>query len=207
MLLRSLLTLRAIEPPAIELPGHLEILVEKVYGDQTLTIPDGWRADLDESEKKLREKQEKQQLDATDVAINAPDDSPLEQQCQQLEEDDPEAAKKIQAQTRDSDPTVQVVLIYHLEGRDYLDHLGAGPFDEADEPDVQRIRRLLDNEVTISHRGCFAFYLCRSVPKGWRKKGMLGHHRVLRVDGDGKSLPGDFFLRVDHELGVQFTDD
>jgi hypothetical protein len=155
----------------------------------------------------LKEREETQQLNATEVAISDPNDSPLEQQCRQLEEDDPDAAKKIQALTRDSDPTIQLVVIYHLTGRDYLDRNGRKPFDEADEPDIDRVRRILLNEVTISHRPCFAYYAGRKVPKGWREKGMLRHHRIVRVDQDGKSLPGGFFLRVDHELGIRFTAD
>jgi len=205
VLLRSHITLKAIK--AVQLPDDLERFVEQVYGPADLAIPDGWQAALDEAEKKLREKQENQQLDALDVAINDPDQSPLEQQSQQLEEDDPEAAQKIQAQTRDSDPTVQLVVIYHLGGRDYLAPSGLEPFNEANEPDMKRIRRLLDNEVTISHRGCVEFYAKRNGPKGWREKGMLRHHRIVRADSDGKSLPDHFLLRVDLELGVRFKDD
>ena len=172
-----------------------------------LAIPDGWQAALVESEEKLKANQDRQQLDAMDVAINDPDQSPLEQQNHQLEEDDPEAAKKIQAQTRVSDPSIQLIVIYQIGERDYLDPGGVEPFDESKEPDLPRVRRLLDNEVNISHRGCFAFYAGRRAPKGWREKGMLRHHRIVRVDRYGTSLPGDFFLRVDRELGVRFTDD
>jgi CRISPR-associated endonuclease/helicase Cas3 len=205
VLLRSHLALKAVQ--AILLPDDLERFIEQVYGAEALAVPNGWQAALDDSERELREKETSQQLNAVDVAINDPDQSPLEQQSQQLEEDDPEAAKKIQALTRDADPTIQLVVIYHFEGQDYLDPARLEPFDEAQVPDLRRVRRLLDNEVTISHRGCFAFYAGRSVPKGWRKKGMLRHHRITRVDGAGKSLPGDFALRVDHELGVRFTED
>jgi CRISPR-associated endonuclease/helicase Cas3 len=205
VLLRSYLALKA--EPAVRLPEDLERLVEQVYGAEPLGEPDGWRAALEESRRKWIEKQENQQLNAMDVAVNDPDESPLEQQSQELEEDDPEAAKKIQAQTRDSDATVQLVVLYHLGGRDYLDPAALEPFNEADEPNVNRIRRLLDNEVTISHPGCVAFYAKRPTPSGWREKGMLRHHRVVRVAGDGKSLPGDFSLRVDHEVGVRFMED
>ena len=204
ILLRSHIALKAV--PTIRLPDELEHFVEQVYGTRPLMIPGGWQAALDESETKLREKQESQQLDARDVAINDPDQSPLEQQNQQLEEDDPDAAKKIQAQTRDSDPTIQLIVIYHLGNRDYLDPSGLEPFDEADEPDVKCTRRLLDNEVTISHRGCVAFYASRFTPKGWREKGMLRHHRVVQVDGSGDSLPHEFPLHVDLELGVRLAD-
>jgi CRISPR-associated endonuclease/helicase Cas3 len=205
VLLRSYIALKAVE--AVHLPARLEHFVEQVYGVEPLAIPDGWQGALDESEPKWKEKKDKQQLDATDVAISYPDESPLEQQSQQLEDDDPEAAKKIQAQTRDSDPSIQLVVIYHLNERDYLDPEGREPFDEADEPDVKRTGRLLDNEVIISNRGCFESYRVRSVPKGWRKRGMLRHHRIIRVDGEGRTLPGDFLLRTDYELGVRFADD
>jgi CRISPR-associated endonuclease/helicase Cas3 len=204
VLLWSHIALKAAE--SVRLPADLELFVEQVYGAEPLAIPDGWQTALDECEKRLREKQENLQLDAMDVAINDPDESPLEQQSQQLEEDDPEASKKIQAQTRDSGPTVQLVVIYHLDGLDYLDPGGREPFDQADKPDVKRTRRLLNNEVSISHGGCVASYAQRTAPAGWRKCGMLRHHRVLRVTGEGKSLPGDFFLKVDHELGIVFRE-
>jgi CRISPR-associated endonuclease/helicase Cas3 len=202
VLLRSYIALKAVE--ALRLPADLEHFVEQVYGVEPLVIPDGWQGALDESEPKWKEGQDNQQLDAKDVAIRNPDQSPLEQQSQQLEDDDPDAAKKIQAQTRDSDPSIQLVVIYHLNERDYLDPEGREPFDEANEPDVKRTVRLLDNEVSISHRGCFESYKVRSVPKGWLKNGMLRHHRIVRVDGEGRSLPGDFFIQTDHELGVTF---
>jgi CRISPR-associated endonuclease/helicase Cas3 len=202
VLLRSLAALNAVQ--AIRLPDDLEYLVEQVYGAEPLVIPEGWEASLHQSEKKLRANEDTQQLNATDVAINDPDQSPLEQQSQQLEEDDPEAAKKIQASTRDSDPTIQLVVIYHIGGLDYLDPGGLLPFDVADEPATGRVRRLLDNEVTIGHRGCFAFYVIRRAPKGWQERGMLRHHRIVRVAGDGRLFPDEFPLRVDLELGVRF---
>jgi CRISPR-associated endonuclease/helicase Cas3 len=210
VLLRSYLALDAVLQAvgAVRLPDDLERLVEQVYGEKPLTVPDGWRMALAESETKLREKQERQQLDATNVAIAPPDGSPLEQPSQQLEEDDPEAAKQIQAQTRDSDPTVQLIVIYHLGDQDYLDPTGREPFKESDEPNLERIRTLLNNEVTLSHRRCFAFFAAQSVPRAWREKGLLRYHRILRVDRDGNFHgPEGFSLRVDPKLGVKFTDD
>ena len=204
VLLRSSLALRAVE--AVRLPGDLEYLVEQVYGTKPLKIPAGWQAALDDSAKELNEKQDNQQLNATEAAINEPDQSPLEQQSQQLEEDDPEASRKIQALTRDSDPTVRLIVVYHLGGRDYLDPAGLEPFDETDMPDPGRIRRLLANEVTLSHPGCVACYARRPGPSRWRKRGMLRFHRIVRVDGQGTALPGEFPLWVDREQGIRFKE-
>lgn len=205
VLLRSYLVFKAVE--AVLLPDDLERFVEQVYGTEPLSIPDGWQTELDECERQLQDERDKQHLNAQDVAIKPPDQSPLEQQNQQLEEDDPEAARKIQAQTRDGDPSVALVVVYHIAGHDYLDPNALEPFNETDEPDMKRVRRLLDNEVTISQRKCFEFYVRRRVPGAWRARSILRQHRVLRVDGQGKSMPGEFHLRVDHELGVSFAED
>jgi hypothetical protein len=76
-----------------------------------------------------------------------------------------------------------------------------------DEPDIRRSRRLLDNEVTINHRGCVGFYARRPVPMGWRKRGILQRHRIIRIDASGASLSTEYPLRFDQEAGVAFTRD
>jgi CRISPR-associated endonuclease/helicase Cas3 len=203
ILLRSYVALKALN--GVRLPGDLERLVEQVYGTEALAIPDAWQAVLACARVKLREQKETQQLDAMDVSIAAPDNSPLEQQNHQLEDDNPEAASKLQAATRDSDPTIQLVVIYHVAGRDYLDSAGLEPFNDAATPDMGTIRRILDNEVTVSHPGCFAFYVRRQPPKGWKEKGMLRYHRIVRVDAAGVSLPNEFSLVLDHQVGITFA--
>src|SRR5260370_26043710 len=88
ILLRSYVSLKAVD--VLNLPDDLETFVEEVYGVELLAIPYGWQGVLDEAQKKMREKEETQWLNAMDVAISDPDQSPLEQQNQQLEDDDPE---------------------------------------------------------------------------------------------------------------------
>ena len=71
----------------------------------------------------------------------------------------------------------------------------------------QLVRQFLDNEVTINHRGCVARYSRSPVPTGWRECGMLRHHRVVQIDTSGTSLPSEYPLRFDHDIGVLFTRD
>jgi CRISPR-associated endonuclease/helicase Cas3 len=206
VLLRSLLALKAVE--AISLPDDLERFVERVYGAEALATPDGWQGELDKTERELQEERRNQRRKAKSVMIYRPDDEDLlRQQNAQLDEDNPEAAEKIRAATRDTEPTVQVVLVYHLNGRDYLDRSGREPFSVVDKPGIRRVRRLLDNEVTINHRKCVDFYAARPVPTGWRKRGMLRHHHVVRIDASGASLLTEYPLRFDPDIGVQFTRD
>jgi hypothetical protein len=208
VLLRSLAALRAIEPPAVELPGHLESLVEQVYGDNPLAIPENWQAALEEAERDLREEQRTQRKKAKCLMIHRPDDEDLlGQQNAQLDEENPAAAEMIRAATRDTEPTIQVILVYHIGECDFLDEGGTEPFSETTEPNLKQVRRLLDNEVTINHRGCVAYYAGRPVPTGWRKRGMLRHHRVVRIDAGGVSLSTEYPLRFGPAIGVVFTRD
>jgi CRISPR-associated endonuclease/helicase Cas3 len=118
VLLRSYIALKAVE--AIRLPDDLEHFVEQVYGTDGLPVPPGWQAALDQAKRELDEEQRSQRKKAKGVMIHRPDDEDLlRQQNAQLDEDNPEAANKIRAATRDTDPTVQVVLVYHLDGCDY----------------------------------------------------------------------------------------
>jgi CRISPR-associated endonuclease/helicase Cas3 len=206
ILLRSHIALKAVQ--TIRLPDDLEHFVEQVYGTESLTIPDGWQTALDESKRALSEAQRSQRMKAKGVMVYRPDDEDLlRQQNAQLDEDNPEAAEKIRAATRDTDPTVPVILVYHIDGRDSLDDAGQEPFDEAEKPDLVRVRRLLDNEVTVNHQGCVACYVRRSVPAGWRERGMLRHHRVVRLDASGASLSTEYPLRFNPDIGVVFTRD
>jgi hypothetical protein len=186
----------------------LETLVEQVYGDQPLAIPEGWQVALDEAEGKLKEVQKTQRMKAKGLMIYRPDDEELlRQQNAQLDEENPEAAEKIRAATRDTEPTIHLILVYSIDGQDYLDEEGQEPFSETDEPTIKRICRLLNSEVTITHQGCVAFYAGRPVPKGWQERGMIRHHRVVRIDATGGSLPTEYPLRFDRQIGVMFTRD
>jgi CRISPR-associated endonuclease/helicase Cas3 len=204
ILLRSYVACKAVE--TVRLPDDLERSVERVYGAEPLAIPDGWQTTLDEAGQALSDEQRNQRRKAKGLMIYRPDDEDLlRQQNAQLDEDNPEAAEKIRAATRDTEPTIQVVLVYHIDGRDYLDNAARESFSEGDEPDIRRVRRLLDNEVTMNHRGCVVFYAGRPVPRGWREKGMLRHHRIARFDASGNSLPTEYPLRFDPDIGVLFT--
>ncbi len=206
VLLRSYIALKAVQ--AVGLPHDLERFVEQVYGTEPLGIPDGWQPALNQAQRDLSEEQREQRTKAKGVMVYRPDDEDLLRQLNaQLDEDNPQAAEKIRAATRDTEPSIQLILVYHIAGRDWLDSAGRESFSEGDKPNIARIRRLLDNELTISHRGFVAFYASQPVPRGWRDRGMLQHHRILRVDGSGQSLPGNLVLHTDSELGVRFGDD
>lgn len=193
---------------AIQLPDELEHFVEQVYGKVPLAVPDGWQGALDEAEAKLKEERRRQRAKAKGLMIYRPNDEDLlRQQNAQLDEENPQAAAMIRAATRDTEPTVQLILVYHIGGHDYLDSSGAEPFHEGNEPDFQQTRRLLDNEVTINRRECVDWYADQPVPSGWGKRGILRHHRVVRIDASGASLQSEYPFRYGREVGVMFKRD
>jgi CRISPR-associated endonuclease/helicase Cas3 len=208
VLLRSYLVLKAAKHE-VRLPDDLERLIEQVYVTGPTTVPDDWRTALDDAKRRLDAEQRAQRMKAKGVMIHGPaDEDLLCQQNAQLDEDNPDAAEQIRAATRDTEPTVQLIVVYNVNGRDHLDPAGHEPYAESDEIDVTQTRLLLNNEVTVGHRGCVAFYANRSVPAGWKKSGILRHHRVVRVDGTGASLGQDEFpLRFDPDIGLCFTRD
>ena len=199
VLLRSWLTLKGCSE--VRLPDAIEPFVERVYGEE-FDVPPEYAADLEKSKAALDEQLAEQQSKASSVMIRKPDKNPLEQRSLQLREDDPVAHERVRAATRDTEPTIPVVLVYHRDGRDFLDPEGTEPFDASAKPDVPRIRRLLENEVTLSHRGAVAFFAKQTVPAGWKKCGMLQAHRLVLLDTNGQAQLGEYRLSYDREVGI-----
>jgi CRISPR-associated endonuclease/helicase Cas3 len=204
ILLLSFLCLQGREQ--VCLPGDLATMIERVYGADVPIAPDAfWQEALDSSQEELAETRKKQCLGARNLAIRQPDDeSVLEQQSLQLEEDNPEAHERIRAATRDTQPTVQLIIVYRLLGGDALEPDGKCPVRLAQKPTRAQTADYLANEVSISHPGCVAFYVRKDPEKAWRENGLLRYHRAVIVGPDGTSLADEFPLRVDPELGIVF---
>ncbi|MBM3983739.1 MAG: CRISPR-associated helicase Cas3' [Planctomycetes bacterium] len=203
VLLKSFLALK--DRRAVELPSDLEGLVEQIYGNEPTPSGNEYQQALEGSRVTLSDEQRVQRQKAKGVMIRKPDAADFfDQQSAQLLEDDPEAHKKIQAATRDAEPTIHLILVYHCDGHDYLDPGCTDRLDPSDTPSVARLRMILENEVSISHRGCVLHYAKRDVPPGWKKSGMLRYHRLLRLSDIGQALDG-FVLRYRNDVGVTFA--
>ncbi len=202
ILYRSYAALKSLTE--LRLPDDVERLIEQVYGTEPLAIPEAWQAAVDASERNMREQEDCQQLNALCAALARPNQPLADYESLQSDADDPTLAPAIQARTRDSDPTIQAIIIYQIDGKDFLDAAASEPFDEFTRPDLARVRRLLDNEVTIGRRG-FKHVLAQVVPTGWRATSVLRYHRIIRVDQHGNSVCADLPLSVDGCLGVRYN--
>lgn len=203
VLLRSFIALKG--KSRVELPGDLEQLVEQIYGNEPLGVRKEDVDDLAASEHDMRIALEDSTLNAMGVSIDSPNEDPLHEQNALLQEDDPEAHERIKAATRETEPTVQLVLVYRLDGSEFLAPDRKEPFFEDRIPTSAQLRRLLENEVSIGNTGCVFHYVRQPVPIGWRKSGMLRFHRVVRLDANGQSVAGEYDLKYDLELGIYFA--
>jgi CRISPR-associated endonuclease/helicase Cas3 len=202
VLLRSHLALSG--RTEVRLPDDLETLIETVYGDLPLAVPDAaWQAALDSSRKELEEKQAQDRQTARKFLIKLPDyeDDILEDFCQELEEDNPQVHPTLQALTRLSDPSVTVVCLYRTPAGLSLHADGSKPVDLSREPTLAEAKQLLRSALSLSHFALVKHFLAQEAPPGWRRSPLLRHHKAAVFD-DGVLRAGRFTLRLDPELGA-----
>jgi CRISPR-associated endonuclease/helicase Cas3 len=203
ILLRSWLALRGRE--VVRLPGEIEELVERVYGDEPCPAdePPAVQARWRETEERLAQARAQQEHKAKDAVFVGPDykDDIFELFNPQLTEDDPTVHQTLQAVTRLGDPSVPVVLLAAAE--EEMADLGPG------RPDVERVRGLLERSAGLTHRGLVPFLLSSEAGQqeaaphpSWRRSALLRHHRLLRLDAHGCATVGRYTIRLDPDLGI-----
>ncbi len=205
VLLRSYLALRDLVE--VNLPDDLEGLIEAVYaGHPSLAPPTpAWTQALADAEKAWQAEQKEHRKAARAFLIADPvaEEEILSAFNQQLEEDNPDVPKDRQAFTRLVSPTVSLVLLYEVGGKLFLRPEGGPEVKLIRRPNLDQARALLNNTVSVQHKGCFFHYVKR--PSPWPDSGLLRFHRLVRLDGNGASLSGEHALTNDPELGLVFT--
>jgi CRISPR-associated endonuclease/helicase Cas3 len=207
LLLRSYLRLHATS--TIRVPDDVEDMIEDVYA--ALPLPAAtdapFKAALERSGQALLEEEGKNRHVARNYLIKPPAwaDDILEDFCQQLEEDNPDIHPALQAMTRLSEPTVQLICLHKVAGRLCLDPDASESVDLEQQPEPGQVRKLLCNALTLSHPGCVRHFAAQDCPRGWHRSGLLRHYRVVELDDKGGSPAGNYNLRLDPELGIVIT--
>lgn len=143
----------------IAIPEDIEQLIEEVYDDLAPVPTDRdaafaarWIRSANAARAKANDARQRAQLcsilppwgEGVFTAFN-----------QQLDEDNPEAHATIQAQTRDGDPRLPIVV---------LDAAAASPFQRSEQPTLDEARGLLRRSINLSHKGLVKRLLQERVP-------------------------------------------
>lgn len=215
ILLRTWLALRDElgDGNILTLPDDLEPLVEAVYSatrpasDGDACDGDAWDNELSRTFEGLQQAIGKSESKASAVRVPPPDaDDLLERSTPELDEDNPDVHRDLQAVTREGDPSITLVLLYQQGDVVSLDPVGALTVDleSPSRPSATQTRLLLERSVAVSNRFWFGHFVAHDVPAGWRKSGALGYARPVRLNASGVYAAGDRQLRFDVQLGLLF---
>jgi len=191
ILLRTWLAIRV--RLMIELPTEIEILIEAVYGTESVVPEGGWNEAMENAKSNMESKQTNSQNKARNLLVLEPGD-PLDIiekfNTQLIDDEDPEVHQAVKAATREGDPSITVVIIEH----DTI---------LMDKPDKVEVRKLLDRSAKLSHRGIYHGLVKDGVVPGeWTSNAHLRHARLLRLNEQNQVEVDGFTLTVDEKLGV-----
>ncbi len=202
VLLRSWLSLR--DRACVTVPEEVEELIEAVYRKEgpwsELAEPvqrhweDTWNA--------YRTAQKEERSKAKECRLKSPGDSDAELwelTINPQEEDAPDIHVAHQAQTRLSEPSIQVIC---LTPEEVVRLVGEKEGKSAKPPLGRHLRELLRRAVTLSDRRAVKALGPDDPPASWRESALLRHYRLIRLDPNGVWMRDGLTIGVDKELGV-----
>jgi CRISPR-associated endonuclease/helicase Cas3 len=199
LLLRTWLALQKRTDQGIvtlQLPDAIDALVQEVYRDESAApdVAPALQEDWETTKRKMEATIQKHIATARQGSILPPHypDDIFEDFNRQLDEENPEIHETLQAMTRLTEPTAEVILLTANQENT----IGALTSHE-------EIETLLRHSVRISHQGIVHWLLREGPhPSEWKRSALLRHHRLVTLDNNGKARCGRYTLQVDPELGV-----
>ena len=193
ILLRSYVAFK--DHHTIHLPEDLPTIVEEVYNPEGIWPSSELKQAADKAWKDMQETMKKEESTAKGNLIRHPNDSAepdefLEKFSKGLEEDNPDIHQSLQALTRLTEPSVQVVCLSESDD-----------VDLRVKPSPAQIRSFLRSAMTITDKRVVFTLREKSAPSGWKKTPALRYHRPL-IFSEGSTSVGRYTLRLDPELGL-----
>lgn len=191
----------------ITLPGETTDLIEAIYGSENkLAIPSTqWQQALNETQRKMEDNWRKAESKAKGQLILEPKNARLmRQSILGLEEDNPEVHQTFRAQTRDMDPGVSIICLYQNgEVTAVHDDKNLIPFDLEAIP-FHLVKTLLQNMLTIQHRGVINALAEQPLPPNWQDNASLRHARPLLFTNNVCDLPDSkYYLKLTQTFGLE----
>jgi CRISPR-associated endonuclease/helicase Cas3 len=205
ILLRTWLILEGKEQ--IEIPEETENLIESVYDtekyfeglDENLTIfwqtsLGKWLSENEDDDKKANYRLIKPSIYSRDISGIF---------SSNLEEDSPEIHETLQAVTRLTQPTVNVVCLWEKSGRIFLDDDFSVELNSSKKPDTDLTKELLRRSVKISKKSVVFKLLAEEIPIKWNESALLRHHRLMLFDENRRCVKHGHEFCLNENLGLQ----
>jgi CRISPR-associated endonuclease/helicase Cas3 len=205
-LLLSYLSLK--DRDIISMPEDIQGIIEDVYGESVSSFPSSaFNREVDVAKKRMEETIEKDRLKARSNLVRSPDTeiSAFFRQSKELEEDDPEVHRSLQALTRLVEPSVQVVCLYGIDGRVFLREDKSSQVNVEQIPEGEMVTELLRRSLPVTDKRVVFELIDQRAPKAWKKCPALRYHRLL-VFENGIAKVGKYHLLLDKELGLRIED-
>ncbi len=201
VMLRSWLALK--DRTKIEIPDCVEPVIELVYGDEPLDEEPAYEALLRQAQRDFQEAQDKLRFDARSITVCSPEGGDiLDEYCRELEEDNPDVHRTLQALTRPQTyPTVEIVCLHKIGNSFALDSEGAHLLDLEQHPSLERTKNILGNTVSVPDWAGLRDSPGLLRPRSWRTSALLRHYRVVPFE-DRVFETEEWQIRWDADLGI-----
>lgn len=179
-------------------------LIEQVYGDAD--IPQLTRG-LSDIMEKARQKCEKEcaaaELEAGQRLVDEPGDPKLiGKRNLDLEEDNPEVSRALQALTRRSATGISLICVHRINDTLYLDSQGNSPVD-VENPTPQQILGLARCAISVQNQRVVEYFTNQEQKDSWKKIAALRYARLAIFDNNAYIAGSNFALRLTRTLGLQ----
>jgi len=203
IMLRSWLVLRKVK--TLRIPEDVEEIIERVYGELQPEVPEELVEQYRELAQAFCRRQEQLARRALKVLIPEPAGPRdiLRQWNRQLEEDNPDVAEQLRAQTRLAGPSVNIVCLHSADGKLYLNPECTIQCSLHCQPDQNTAKEFYRTSINLSYYGCQDDFPETEVPGAWKKTALLRHSRVLVFVNRRASKPSREFV-FDDELGLVY---
>ncbi|MCP5094611.1 MAG: CRISPR-associated helicase Cas3' [Chloroflexi bacterium] len=203
ILLRSYLMLRS--RAKIVIPEDTVRLIESVYGDLVLTgLPPVWQAALQSA---LADKENDDRETAARAGrqpVLPPDNRRLlSQKMTGLEEDNPEVHTAFRAKTRDIDVSMTLICLHKTAVSVAIyDKEDLTLFNLEDPLRSDLPKKLLQNSISIQHKGLINHFTSQQIPFSWQENATLRYCRYVIFEDGECDLP-KHTLKLDEQFGLQ----
>ena len=200
ILLRSWLSIE--KRKQIVIPDEVERLIEDVY-DRNIESSDKNYQDFWEETKRAMRKHRRSKEDKAKFCriSEANEECLFTENSLELDEDDPEKHKDLQALTRDDEmPSVSVIILNQDEQRQVNFDL---------KPDEETEKFLLMREAKITKWGLSEEIIDKEElkEKTWKQSPLLKHYRYLPLDEKGEFRIGKYVISLDKDLGIVINEE